>query len=242
MAIFSFSELQVTDLLVASAGVNLTQRLRESFTITSAAVWSSSIAVIFTSLLHDVSITVKRIFTQINADLMKLSFIKDLSEYQSYNTFKDIPTIKVVALDDTTKTASCDITVIPAKDQEVTVTGVISKNTTWFSYARYFLSGFVYVKNNATLTIQPGTIIKGVSGTKATLIIERGSKIDAQGTSSEPIIFTSDKPAGQRAAGDWGGVVICGKATTNKHDQGTGIGIAEGGIGSMYGGTDDSDN
>jgi hypothetical protein len=81
-----------------------------------------------------------------------------------------------------------------------------------------------------------------VSGSKGTLIIERGSKLMAQGTATNPIIFTSDKPVGQRAAGDWGGVVLCGKATTNKHDSGTGVGVAEGGIGSLYGGTDDADN
>ncbi|MFN8241539.1 MAG: Ig-like domain-containing protein [Bacteroidales bacterium] len=138
--------------------------------------------------------------------------------------------------------ASCTITVTPSNGQQITVSGDITQNTTWYSNARYFLSGFVFVKNNATLTIQPGTIIKSVSGTKGALIIERGSKIMAQGTLAQPIVFTSDKPAGQRAAGDWGGVVICGKATTNKHDEGTGVGIAEGGIGSRYGGTDDADN
>ncbi len=104
------------------------------------------------------------------------------------------------------------------------------------------LSGFVYVKNNAILTIEPGTLIKGVSNSKATLIIERGSKIMAAGTASNPIVFTSDKPAGQRATGDWGGLVICGKAKTNKHDNGAGVGLAEGGIGAEYGGNDDNDN
>jgi hypothetical protein len=73
-------------------------------------------------------------------------------------------------------------------------------------------------------------------------MIERGAKIMARGTVSQPIVFTSDKPKGQRASGDWGGLVILGKATTNKHDSGTGVGIAEGGIGSLYGGTDDEDN
>lgn len=100
----------------------------------------------------------------------------------------------------------------------------------------------MYVKNNATLTIEPGTIIKGVSNTKATLIIERGSKIMAAGTADKPIVFTSDKAPGQRATGDWGGIVIAGNAKTNKHDDGTGIGIAEGGIGTKYGGSDDNDN
>ena len=150
--------------------------------------------------------------------------------------------ITAVSLSDTTKKALCNITVIPSNGQQLTVTGDLTADTKWYSNARYFLSGFVYVKNNATLTIEPGTIIKGVSGTKAALIIERGSKIMAQGTSSAPIVFTSDKPAGQRAYGDWGGLVLCGKATTNKHDIETGVGVAEGGIGSYYGGTNDADN
>jgi hypothetical protein len=150
--------------------------------------------------------------------------------------------ITAVSQDNPAKSAACAIAVIPSNGQQITVSGDITNDTKWYSNARYFLSGFVYVKNNATLTIEPGTIIKGVSGSKGTLIIERGSKIMAQGTSTNPIIFTSDKPAGQRASGDWGGVVICGKATTNKHDSGAGVGIAEGGIGSLYGGTDDADS
>lgn len=139
-------------------------------------------------------------------------------------------------------TASCEVTVVPSAGQSITVSGDITSDTKWYAQARYFLSGFVYVKNNATLTIEPGTIIKGVSNTKATLIIERGSKIIAAGTESHPIIFTSDKPAGERATGDWGGIVIAGRAKTNKHDDGEGVGIAEGGIGTRYGGNDDNDN
>ncbi len=150
--------------------------------------------------------------------------------------------ITAVSQYDPTKTAVCEITVLPSNGQQIAVSGDITEDTKWYSNARYFLSGFVYVKNNATLTIEAGTIIKGVSGTKGTLIVERGSKLMAQGTSANPIIFTSDKPAGQRASGDWGGVVLCGKARTNKHDSGTGVGVAEGGIGSLYGGNDDADN
>lgn len=151
-------------------------------------------------------------------------------------------TITAVALDDTLKRVVCEIIIVPSDGQQITVSGDITADTKWFANARYFLNGFVYVKNNATLTIEPGTIIKGVSGSKGTLIIERGSKIMAQGTASKPVIFTSDKPAGQRTYGDWGGLVICGKAPTNKHDNGTGVGIAEGGIGSNYGGSDANDN
>lgn len=151
-------------------------------------------------------------------------------------------TIHAISQADALIEATCVVAVVPSNGQQITVSGDITSNATWYANARYFLSGFVYVKNNATLTIEPGTIIKGLSGTKASLIIERGSKIIAQGTSSDPVIFTSDKPAGQRASGDWGGIVICGKATTNKHDSGAGVGVAEGGIGSLYGGIDDADN
>lgn len=150
--------------------------------------------------------------------------------------------ISATSVDNSTLTATCNVLIIPSNGQQITLSGDITSNLTLYSNARYFLSGFVYVKNNATLTIQPGTIIKGVSGTKGSLIIERGSKINAAGTSAQPIVFTSDKAPGLRAAGDWGGIVICGKATTNKHDSGAGVGVAEGGIGSLYGGTDDADN
>jgi uncharacterized protein YjdB len=151
-------------------------------------------------------------------------------------------TITATSQESNTLQATCEILVVPSNGQQITVSGDITADTKWYANARYFLSGFVYVKNNATLTIEPGTIIKGVSGTKGSLIIERGSKIMAQGTESKPIVFTSDKPKGQRAYGDWGGLVICGKAPTNKHDNGTGVGVAEGGIGSQYGGTDAADN
>jgi len=151
-------------------------------------------------------------------------------------------TITAISQSDTTVKATCTVLVTPATGQVITVSGDITSDTKWYAAGKYMLSGFVYVKNNATLTIEPGTLIKGVSGTKASLIIERGSRIMAQGTAANPIVFTSDKPKGQRSYGDWGGLVICGKAPTNKHDSGTGTGIAEGGIGSLYGGNDPADN
>ncbi len=139
-------------------------------------------------------------------------------------------------------TATCAVTVVPSTGQVIAVSGDITTDTKLYAQAKYNLSGFVYVKNNATLTIEAGTVIRGVSNTKATLIIERGSKIMAAGTADKPIVFTSDKAPGQRATGDWGGIVIAGNAKTNKHDDGAGVGIAEGGIGTKYGGNDDNDN
>lgn len=151
-------------------------------------------------------------------------------------------TIAAASVENPVFSAECSVTVVPSTGQVITVSGDITSDTKWYAQAKYMLSGFVYVKNNAVLTVEPGTLIRGVSNTKATLIIERGSKIIAPGTASKPIVFTSDKPAGQRATGDWGGVVVCGRAKTNKHDNGTGVGLAEGGIGSEYGGNNDNDN
>lgn len=99
---------------------------------------------------------------------------------------------------------------------ERTINGEITSSTTFYADTIYTLEGYVFVKNNATLTIQPGTIIKGKYGTKATLIITRNAKINAIGTPTKPIVFTSEKAIGERQKGDWGGVVILGKAIINR--------------------------
>jgi hypothetical protein len=91
------------------------------------------------------------------------------------------------------------------------------------------LSGWVYVKSGATLTIEKGTIIRGELA--ACLIIERGGKIMAEGTKESPIVFTSNKAVGLRNTNDWAGVIICGKATNN---HGTDV-VIEGGVGATYG-------
>lgn len=122
---------------------------------------------------------------------------------------------------------------------EVVVQDSIVGNVTWESQNTYLLKGFVYVVSGSTLTIEPGTVIKGDKDTKATLVIEKGGMIHAAGTASKPIVFTSAKPAGQRAYGDWGGIVICGKAPINTASE---VQKIEGGPRSFYGGNDASDN
>ena len=123
---------------------------------------------------------------------------------------------------------------------QVTVSGDITTNTTWTKNNIYMLTGgFVYVTSNATLTIEAGTLIKGNA---STLVITRGAKIMADGTQTEPIVFTSYQPAGSRAAADWGGIIVCGKAPINDP---AGSRLAEGGIEAvkgLYGGTDANDN
>ncbi|MDR0560589.1 MAG: Ig-like domain-containing protein [Prevotellaceae bacterium] len=109
----------------------------------------------------------------------------------------------------------------------------------------YTMVGWIYVEDGATLTIEPGTVIKGTdfnhdgrqSATGSSLVIKRGAKIMAQGTASEPIVFTSAKPKGERQATDWGGIIICGKAKNNMNEM-----TVEGGIEADHGGNDDNDN
>ena len=66
------------------------------------------------------------------------------------------------------------------------------------------------------MTIEPGTVIKGDKDTQAALIIEPGGKLIAEGKQDAPIVFTSEMPKGQRIPGDWGGLIICGKAKNNQ--------------------------
>lgn len=121
-----------------------------------------------------------------------------------------------------------------------TVSTNITTNTTWSGVI--LLQNKIYVKNNATLTIQPGTVIRGDYGTQGTLIITRGAKINAIGTVANPIVFTSANDVGNRAEGDWGGLVILGLA---KNNQPGGVANIEGiapTTDTQYGGNFDNDN
>ncbi len=132
--------------------------------------------------------------------------------------------------------AYADATVTKGNGQFAMATGThINANETWSGVIK--LDGWVYVDAGATLTISAGTVIRGTE--KSALIIQRSGKINAVGTSSSPIVFTSNQAAGLRTTSNWGGVVICGNA---KNNIAGGIGTAEGGITSQYGGSDDSDN
>jgi hypothetical protein len=114
-------------------------------------------------------------------------------------------------------------------DQSVTLT-----RGTWT------LKGYVYVNNGAVLTIEPGTIIKSDVSDKGALIIERGSRLIADGRPDAPIVFTSGRPAGERAPGDWGGIILLGSAPTNRPLSPAPI--IEGGVNRPYGGTNPTDN
>ncbi|MDN3665297.1 hypothetical protein ACFFU1_03575 [Algibacter miyuki] len=143
--------------------------------------------------------------------------------------------------------------------ETVAVTGAITENTTWTNDKIYELNQKVVVDNGATLTIEAGTIIKGKPGTgslASALIIARGSKINAEGTSTSPIIFTStsdDIDAGENAGsnldesnrGLWGGLIVLGNAPCSFKGDLVEVqieGIPADDTFGLYGGTDAADN
>jgi len=120
----------------------------------------------------------------------------------------------------------------------------ITGNVTLNRSTTYYLKGFNYVQNGGVLIIEAGTKIFGDYNTKGTLIIQRGGKIYANGNANDPILFTSQKPAGQRAAGDWGGIIILGRSGINTA-SGADSAEIEGfgpGLGPIYGGQPRIDN
>jgi hypothetical protein len=120
----------------------------------------------------------------------------------------------------------------------VDVRGSITKNTHWIAGVTYRIRGYVYVDNNSTLTIDPGTKIVSNKDSSGVLIIYKGSKINAAGTAAKPIVFTSAEASPK--PGDFGGLVVVGKATGNGNHA-----VIEGGVDvahQLFGGTDDADN
>jgi hypothetical protein len=119
----------------------------------------------------------------------------------------------------------------------------ITSNRTFYAETTYTLAGFVHVSNGATLTIEPGTTILGTTG--SALFIMRGSRIMAEGTAADPIVFTSDQAAGSRKPGDWGGLILIGNGVLNRSGsiilEGTGTSATNPDI-EYSGGTTNTDN
>lgn len=101
----------------------------------------------------------------------------------------------------------------------------------------YMLKGWVYVDAGARLIVPAGTVIKGDKQTMAALIVEPGGYVEMKGTKDSPIVMTSAQAPGQRRPGDWGGLIVCGKARNNQHTM-----QIEGGPTTIHGGDNDNDN
>lgn len=145
----------------------------------------------------------------------------------------------------TTVTVAYAVTANPT----VVLSGSIAANRTLTPDTNYVLRGFVYVNSGATLTVNAGTRIVGDStALGSALFVLRGARIVANGTEASPIVFTSQRAAGARSPGDWGGLILVGNARNNR----TGSIIVEGSDGSVVGanpagvvytgGTNDADN
>lgn len=114
--------------------------------------------------------------------------------------------------------------------------GLITDDTTLSNRHTYLLQGTVYVVNNATLTIEPGTVIRGDHESSGTLVITKGAKIMAEGTHLNPIIFTSNNKRSIRKPGDWGGIIIMGDAPVNTFGGVSGLDFGMQSSYSVYGG------
>lgn len=132
---------------------------------------------------------------------------------------------------------------IEYNDANEILVGNITENKTLYKKNVYLLNGIVCVKNNATLTIEPGTVIRGDVETVGALVIAKNAKLIANGSLTDPIIFTSNKPAGQRKAGDWGGVIVFGDAPINCVGGFSNLEFLDSNISGLYGGQNtDSDS
>lgn len=118
------------------------------------------------------------------------------------------------------------------------ISGVYKNTVLNIPEGNFTLKGYVYFEDGSEINIAAGATIKSDVSDKGALIIERGAKINAMGTAAKPIVFTSGKAVGQRNPGDWGGIIILGKAKTNRSTEPT----IEGGVGKNFGGTVDNDN
>ncbi len=136
----------------------------------------------------------------------------------------------------------------PPGDAVAMLEGTISQNRRLHSDTVYTLRGFVKVASGATLTIDAGTTIVGDTTVPGSaLFILRGAQISADGTAQNPIVFTSARAPGNRAPGDWGGLILVGNARSNRTGaiiEGSDANVPGGGApGVTYtGGTADDDN
>ena len=144
---------------------------------------------------------------------------------------------------------SCDCPPLASRTEVVvTDAGQGTGTTTWTCDNTYILDGYVFVNAGQTLTINPGTVIKGAAGAGAdasAFIVANGGQILADATESCPIIFTFqadplDGSVAYDTRGQWGGVILLGDATTNFGGVAQIEGIPADNDRASYGGSNDA--
>jgi hypothetical protein len=134
-------------------------------------------------------------------------------------------------------------TYYPASNVTIAANTVLTGSVTWTKNNTYKIQGLVFVDSLATLTIEPGTVIRGdETVVNSSLVVQRGGKLIANGTACNPIVFTSNKAAGVRAKADWGGIILLGRAKHNLGTQNAIEGMAQPNLRVFHGGTNDADN
>ncbi len=112
----------------------------------------------------------------------------------------------------------------PGNNTSDTLRGDISADRTLEAGHVYYIDGAVFVTGNAKLTVKPGVVVKGIKktgeGNGSVLVVTRGAQLIADGTAAQPIVFTSAEAKGSRQHGDWGGIVLLGKASVNSKING----------------------
>lgn len=110
---------------------------------------------------------------------------------------------------------------------------ITSGTVTLDASVEYRLTGSLIIEAGAKLVIPAGTKIIGTGGTSSYIAVAQGGQIEINGTATNPVVMKGD----QDVAGDWGGLVICGRAPINKGASATAE-VSE----LTYGGTDANDN
>lgn len=160
--------------------------------------------------------------------------------------------IKVVKSDSGCPSGTTTIAKVDGSTTTCEISGRITSDLTLTAGKLYSLSGAVFVggdnTDSATLTVEPGVTVFGASGNDY-LVVSRGSKIEASGTESKPITFTSRQHvvSGLSAgtAGQWGGMILLGNASSTKCPQDNSacaLQVEGAQEGAVFGGTNDADN
>ena len=181
-------------------------------TVTGADIYVVQREVAAAPVVRGAALSVTRVFETVGTPATNAFTDETVTGGTTYN-------YRVAAVVDGTQgTFSTPIEVVVGAGPKVAIVDEdITADRTFFADSTYVLTGFIHVANGATLFIQPGTTIQGdfeVVG--SSLFVLRGSRIEAAGTAEAPIVFTSERAAGQRLAGDWGGLIIVGDGIINR--------------------------
>ena len=168
---------------------------------------------------------------------------------QGWTNFSPRNTVYPAANDTTTLNGMLGTLPVPG---ELNITGTLSLDAA----KTYLLKGLVVVRSGGKLVIPAGTVIRCLGNVNsnpknyASVVVERGGKIECKGTLSQPVVFTSAKAVGSRERGDWGGIVVSGRShhnllngTDNNNVQMEGFNNISFDTGlAKFGGTDSDDN